>query len=496
MASFWFSGLACWEMEKDGGLHIAVLPWLALGHLLPCFELSKRIAAKGHRVSFLSTPRNIRRLLPDVPPRLAPLLNLVELPLPRVEHLPDAAEATIDLPSQDLRPYLRVAYDALEHPLCEFLEGAHHRLPPVDWIVFDYSPYWVPRVAARFGVPCAYLGLFSAAALAFHGPPSALIGGDDSRTTPEQFTVPPEWIPFPSTIAYRGYEARELFEPGIQKDASGVSESYRFGASVGGCQLVAIRSCPDLEPNWLSLLGNLYQKPVVPLGLLPPSAGEDSLPADDRSCHGWKGVFEWLDTQQPASAVYVAFGSEAKLSCGQVHQIALGLEQSGLPFVWALRKPSDEPDELKMLPTGFRERMNGRGIVCVGWLPQVKILAHPSVAGFFTHGGWNSVVEGLALGRAFVLLPLMFDQGLNSRDLVERGIGLEVPRDEADGTFTGDAISKTLRLVFADERGETFRAKAREAKSLFGNTELQDHHLSHFVEYLVDHRRPARASPK
>lgn len=471
------------HMDEGGRLHIVMLPWLALGHQLPFFELSKRIAGMGHRVSFLSTPRNIRRL-PDVPPHLAPLIHLVELPLPPVAGLPSGAEATIDLPSQETRPYLRMAYDRLEDQLCRFLEESSS--PPVDWIVFDYSPYWVPRVAARFSVPCAYLGLFSASVLCFYGAPSVLLGdSEDSRTTPEQLMVPPKWIPFPSTIAFRGYEARELFKPLIEQDASGVSESYRFGAAIGGCQFAAVRSCPELEPRWLTLLGELYQKPVIPVGLLPPV--EDDTDADE-SCHGWRGVFEWLSKQQPASVIYVAFGSEVKLSCAQVHEIALGLEQSGLPFVWALRNPFDETDEQMVLPHGFQERNKHRGLVCAGWVPQVRILAHPSVAAFLTHGGWNSIVEGLALGRALVLLPFMFDQGLNARDLVERGISVEVPRDEADGSFTGDAISKTLRLVVVDEAGEQFRSKARESKAIYGNRDVQDQCLRHFVEYLISQR--------
>ena len=66
-----------------------------------------------------------------------------------VDLRPRDAEATIDLTSQELRPYLRRAYDELEGQLCRFLEEA--RSSPVDWIVFDYAPYWVARVAARFG---------------------------------------------------------------------------------------------------------------------------------------------------------------------------------------------------------------------------------------------------------------------------------------------------------------------------------------------------------
>ncbi|URE21121.1 hypothetical protein MUK42_10931 [Musa troglodytarum] len=243
----------------DGSLHIVMLPWLAVGHLLPFMELSKRMAQHGHRVSLLVTKRNIQRL-PRVPPHLSSLLRFVELPMPSIEHLPENAEASIDLPSDELRPYLRQAFDTFQHRLSSFLRQTLPRVP--DWVVFDYAAYWAPRVAAEFGVPCAYLSVFSAASLSFFGPPAVLMGCEGVRATPEQFMERPEWVPFESTIFYKPYEARELFNPGFLPDASGVSESYRFGRTLEDCQLIAVRSSPEFEPDWLHLLGKLHKRPV------------------------------------------------------------------------------------------------------------------------------------------------------------------------------------------------------------------------------------------
>ena len=101
-------------------LHIGVFPWLAFGHMIPYLELSKLIAQKGHKISFISTPRNIDRL-PKLSPNLTPFLNFVKLPMPYVENLPENAEATTDVTYEQVK-YLKLAQDGLEESMAKFLE--------------------------------------------------------------------------------------------------------------------------------------------------------------------------------------------------------------------------------------------------------------------------------------------------------------------------------------------------------------------------------------
>nr|GMC88557.1 UDP-glycosyltransferase 91A1 [Ipomoea batatas]GME20529.1 UDP-glycosyltransferase 91A1 [Ipomoea batatas]GME20532.1 UDP-glycosyltransferase 91A1 [Ipomoea batatas] len=94
---------------EGGKLHIVMFPWLAFGHMIPYFELSKLIAFKGHKVSFVSTPRNIDRL-PKLSSSLASQISFVKLPLPHVKNLPENAEATIDVPYDKVK-YLKYLMD-------------------------------------------------------------------------------------------------------------------------------------------------------------------------------------------------------------------------------------------------------------------------------------------------------------------------------------------------------------------------------------------------
>ncbi|KAF0919260.1 hypothetical protein E2562_029028 [Oryza meyeriana var. granulata] len=464
--------------DGSGSVHVVMLPWLAFGHILPFAEFAKRVARQGHRVTLFSTPRNTSRLI-DVPAALEGRIRVVDIPLPRIERLPEHAEATIDLPSDELRPYMRRAYDdAFARELSRLLQEPGPSRP--DWVLADYAAYWAPAAAARHGVPCAFLSLFGAAALCFFGPAEALMGrGPYAKTEPAHLTAVPNYVPFPTTVSFRGYEARELFKPGLIPDDSGVSEGYRFGQSIDGCQLVAIRSTREFEPEWLELLGELYQKPVVPIGMFPRPPPKDVA--------GHEETLRWLERQAPSSVVYAAFGSEVKLTAEQLQRIALGLEASGLPFIWAFRAPADAGDS-DGLPDGFEQRVNGRGVICRGWVPQVRFLAHGSVGGFLTHAGWNSIAEGLANGVRLVLLPLVFEQGLNARHLAEKKIAVEVARDEEDGSFAAKDIADALRRVVVEEEGEEFGVMVKEVAKMFGDDEVNDQYVRDFLRRLSEYK--------
>ncbi|PIA56612.1 hypothetical protein AQUCO_00700751v1 [Aquilegia coerulea] len=466
-------------MENEGRPHVVMVPWLAMGHLIPFLELSKCLALKGFQISFISTPKNVQRL-PKIPPNISSLINLVKIPLPQVVDLPEYAESTIDLPSEKVH-YLKKAFDGLQGPLASFLENS-----APTWIIYDFAAYWLPPIANKLRVPCAFFSLVNAATIAWTGPPSILMGiTEDPRKTLEDLLGVPKWIPFASNVVFRLHEILRLMNSSKDNVAE-VSEAYRFGAAVQGADVVFIRSCTEFESDWFRLVEEeIYQKPVVPVGLLPASVKERS----DDNGEKWGDISEWLDKQKKESVVYVSIGTEATLTQEEVVELALGLELSQLPFFWVIRKPTSlAGDNSFTLPDGFEDRISGRGYICKGWAPQVRILAHPSISGFLTHCGWNSIIESLGWGRVLILLPFLAEQGLNARMLEERKIGMEIPRDERDGSFTRDSVAKSLRMVIVDEEGEPFRSKAMEMRGLFGDKNLHDQYIDKFVQYLHDYK--------
>ena len=461
-------------------LHVVMFPWLAFGHMIPYLELAKLIALRGgHRVSFVSTSRNIDRL-PKLPSSLTPFISFVKLPMPHVPDLPENAEATTDVPINKVQ-LLKIANDLLQEPLARFLEAA-----APDWVLHDFAPYWLGPIAAKLGISCAFFCIFNAPTVGFLDS-----GGEDDRTEAEDFTVSPKWVPFPSRVSFRYFEIKKIFES-VEGDDSGVSDLYRLSTALKGSDLLAVRSCFELEDEWLRLLEQLHRKPVIPVGLLPPALQDNH--EDDDENETWLEMKGWLDKQGGGSVVYVAFGSEAKPNQTEVNEIAYGLEQSGLPFFWVLKLRRGSSDtEVIRLPDGFEQRTKDRGMVYTIWAPQFKILSHDSIGGFFSHSGWSSVVEAFHLARPLILLTFLADQGLNASFLEEKKTVYLIPRNDRDGSFTRDSVAQSLRLVVLEEEGKIYRDKAKEMKGLFGDWDRQNQYVDSFLSCLQSHRQIQKA---
>nr|BAJ99464.1 predicted protein [Hordeum vulgare subsp. vulgare] len=443
--------------SSSSPLRIVIVPWLALGHLLPCLELAERLASRGHRVSYVSTPRNLARLPPP-----APRVELVALPLPRVDGLPDGAESTNDVPAHQRELHWK-AFDGLAAPFAGFLAAACvGEATRPHWVVADTFHHWAAAAALEHRVPCAMLP-----------PTAALIATVLSHSQPSEHSGPPR------------YE-REGREPIYSHHGvSGMSIMERLLLTKERCTVVAIRSCVEWEPESFPLAATILGKPVVPLGLLPPSAYAARRAAANGAEHA---TVHWLNAQPPGSVVYVAMGSEVPLRVEQVRELALGLELSGIGFLWALRKPSGAGAAVlnaDILPPGFQERTRGQGLVTTEWVPQMSILAHAAVGGFLTHCGRSSLIEGLLFGHPLVMLPIFGDQGPNARQMEAKKVGLQVARDEDDGSFDRHGVAAAVRAVMVEgEARSGFLAGAAKMQEVVADRERHERYIDEFVQQL------------
>ncbi|MED6194241.1 hypothetical protein PIB30_026627 [Stylosanthes scabra] len=284
------------------------------------------------------------------------------------------------------------------------------------------------------------------------------------------------WLAF----ALQHYEKKTLSEDHDEENESGVSDVFRVQQVLGGVDGVTVRACMEIEAESIKFLQNQCSKPVIPVGLIPPSlqlfGSEDNTHDED-----WNTILKWLDEQENRSVIYVAFGSEVTLSDDEFTEIAMGLELSGFPFFWVLKKQNTSSDisgsiELK------------RGVLWSNWVPQLKILAHKSVGGFLSHSGWSSVIESLQFGCPLIMLPFHNEQGLVARLMEEKMVGVKVSRNEDDGKFSRDSLAKALRSVMLEDEGKPYRNHAVEMSKIVGDKELHQKYINEFVEYMEIHR--------
>jgi hypothetical protein len=212
-----------------------------------------------------------------------------------------------------------------------------------------------------------------------------------------------------------------------------------------------------LEADELASLRRDLAVPVFdvgPLHILSPAASS-SLLRQDRRC------LDWLDGRSPSSVLYVSFGSLASMSAADLVETAWGIADSGRPFLWVLRPGLVCGAPPSSLPEGFDAATRGRGVV-VSWAPQVEVLSHRAVGGFWTHCGWNSTMESVCAGVPMLCRPFFGDQMGNARyvDQVWR-VGVTL-----DGELERGRVEAAIAALMdgAREPGAGMRQRALELK--------------------------------
>ncbi|KAK4347400.1 hypothetical protein RND71_033739 [Anisodus tanguticus] len=78
--------------------------------------------------------------------------------------------------------------------------------------------------------------------------------------------------------------------------------------------------------------------------------------------------------------------------------------------------------------------------------------------------------------------------GLNTRLLEEKGVGVEIPRNEQDGSFTSDSVAESVKFAVVSEESESLRANARRVSGLFGDRNRNGRLIDDCVDYLMENR--------
>ncbi|ONI19517.1 hypothetical protein PRUPE_3G282700 [Prunus persica] len=444
------------HVEDEG--HVVLFPFMSKGHTIPLLHLSRLFLSRRLRVTIFTTPANrpfINQSLADTS------ASVISLPFPQSisPEIPSGVESTDNLPSINL--FFPFALTT-GHMQPDF-ERALQTLPRVSFMVSDAFLWWTLDSADKLGFPRFVFYGFGNYAMdvskvvaenrLLHGPES-----DDELITVTRFP----WIKITRKDFFHEAFTKDDHDQPSQASEFHMKAAVATNRSFG----MIVNSFYELEPVFTDYWNSECEPKAWCVGPLCQVAQDE--PHDD---HQDKPIWiEWLDEklEKGSWVLYVAFGTQAELSAEQLQEISKGLENSNINFLWVIRSKGSEETAAWDI-NGFEERVKGRGMVVKEWVDQRRILMHESVKGFVSHCGWNSVLEGICAGVPILAWPMMAEQPLNARMVVEEiKVGLRV--ETCDGSVKGfvksEGLEKMVKELMEGEKGEEVRKKVKEFADL------------------------------
>ncbi|KAF8118295.1 hypothetical protein N665_0005s0062 [Sinapis alba] len=199
---------------------------------------------------------------------------------------------------------------------------------------------------------------------------------------------------------------------------------------------------------------------------------------------GDKGCIEWLNKQKSRSVIYISIGTVAQMESKEVLEMACGLCNSNQPFLWVIRPGSIlGSDGIETLPNEVSTIVSERGYI-VKHAPQIEVLRHPAVGGFWSHCGWNSTLESIVEGVPLICRPFQSEQKVNAAYIVsvwEIGIQLE-------GEVERGKVERAVKRLIVDEEGAEMRERTlvlkEKLKASVTSGGSSYNALDEFVNYL------------
>ncbi|KAL2454216.1 UDP-glycosyltransferase 90A1 [Abeliophyllum distichum] len=429
--------------------HVVLFPFMSKGHIIPLLHLARLLLDHRATVTLFTTPANrpyiVQSLSDDD-------ITIIDLPFPgNIPGIPPGIESTDKLPSMSLFLSLAKATKLMQPNFENVLQTLSH----VSCIISDQFLHWTFESATKFGIPSLGFNGMSAyaSALCRDAGVNGLLTLHESPDEPFTLTSFP-WIKLTRNDFDYPFNKRDPSSPLFDFV---VEISIALSSSYG----LLVNSFYELEPLFVDYL-NRESKPkafcVGPLCLTRPQKVE---PVLQNKCR-W---IQWLDKKlaQGNPVLYVAFGSQAEISSTQLTEIAGGLEESKVSFLWVLRKSGTELGE------EFEDRINERGMVVKEWVDQKRILEHEIVQGFLSHCGWNSVLESICSEVPILAWPMMAEQQLNAKMVVEEiKIGLRV--ESRNGIIEAESLKNKVKELMEGENGNEVRKKVKEVAEAARNS--------------------------
>ncbi|GMY10514.1 UDP-glycosyltransferase 87A1-like [Fagus crenata] len=417
--------------EPTTHCHVVAVPYPGRGHINPLMNLCKILASKKNDmlVTFVVTEEWLGLISSEPKPeniRFCSVPNVVPSELGRAADHTSFFEATMT---------------KLEAPFEQLLDRLD---PPATVIVAETFLFWAVGVGNRRNIPVASFWPMSASVFMVF----------------RHFNLLPQNSHFLLDVSVKGDERvdyilgissiRLVDLPKLRNHQMlhRILEAFTW---VTKAQYLLFNSICELESQAIDVLKAELPMPIYIIGPTIPyfNLGENSLV---RGNHNDLNYLEWLDCQPRGSVLYIAMGSFLSVSSAQLDEIAVGLRNSDVRFMWVAR---GETCRLK-------DVCGDMGLV-VPWCDQLRVLSHSAIGGFWTHCGWNSTQEGVFCGVPLLTFPIAVDQIQNSKLIVEDwNIGWRVKQDvRGESLVTREEIARLVQEFMNLESDEVKEMKKR-----------------------------------
>lgn len=154
--------------------------------------------------------------------------------------------------------------------------------------------------------------------------------------------------------------------------------------------------------------------------------------------------FHWLK-QKPI--VYISMGTIHRPEPTFIQACFAAFADFPAQFIFSV----GEQAEIGAIPANFIVRPS---------VPQLEILQQADI--FISHGGLNSIHEGLYYGVPFILIPHQFEQLMNARCVAGRGAGIVIEARLRGQAITATTLRQALTQLSAEEH---YRQSAKELQT-------------------------------
>ncbi|KAL2488193.1 UDP-glycosyltransferase 87A2 [Forsythia ovata] len=398
------------DMEPIASCHVLAMPYPGRGHINPMINLCKLVAGKSSSIliTVVLTEEWLSLIGSEAKPeniRFATVPNVVPS-----EHGRGA----------DPRGFAMAVWSKMEEPFERLLDEL--QLSPTLVIADSFIP-WVADMACTRNIPFASLWTMSASVFSViyhvdlvvqhgHYPADLSVKGDEIVDYIPGLSPIRVWD-LPTIV--RSQEDSEL----TQKALKAISQAFHKA------QYLLFTSVYELEAEVIDALKLKASFSIYTIGPATTYFKVKDIYSNMSNNNSDFNYLKWLNIQPPNSVLFISLGSFLSVSKAQMDEIVAGLCASGTRFLWVAR--GETPN--------LEESRGEKGLV-VPWCDQLSVLCHPSVGGFLSHCGWNSTKEATLAGVPMLTFPILMDQVLNAKMVVEDWqIGWRVKREFEEGNL-------------------------------------------------------------